>query len=158
MRAACRGILFKTVDRGASLSRMDDHEKAGGTPRPSSVSSALEDVAGEVANVAASGSLRLAWGAAVIVASGAAVWFLGESTGQWWPWVGLAVLASGAFAARLRWPFLRYAIAASAGLGGAAGNLLLGATTPLALGVAAVAALVAVTALLWSFTEALLTT
>ena len=85
------------------------------------------------------------------------MWFLGDLSGHWWPWAGLLVLASGALLARRRWRYLRYAIALAAGLAGAAGNLVLGATTPLALGIAAATAATAVVALLWSVTEAFLT-
>ncbi len=136
---------------------MNDQRPTSASADEAPTPSLLAEVAVDLTTQAASAGARLCLGLASVVAAGGVVWFLGDRSGHWWPWAGLLVLASGALLARLRWRSLRYVVALAAGLAGAAGNLLLGTTTPTALGVAAAAALVAVTALLWSVTEAFLT-
>lgn len=135
----------------------DDERDAGRDESRGATRSFAADVAVGVASDLASGSVRLLFGLGVAVVGGAAVFGLGSSTERWWPWMGLLVLAAGAFVARRWWPLGRYRVAMVVAVLGAGANLALGATSLPAVAVAVVAALIAIAALAWSLTEAVLT-
>lgn len=136
---------------------LDDEQGPERRLPPGTTRAFVASTATELAGEFASGGTRLALGVALSAAAGAAVWFLGDGTGHWWPWLGLLVLAAGAFVARTRWRLARYRVALVVAVVGAGANLALGATTLPAVVVAAVAAAIAIAAVCWSLTEALLT-
>jgi len=87
---------------------LDDEQGPERRLPPGTTRAFVASTATELAGEFASGGTRLALGVALSAAAGAAVWFLGDGTGHWWPWLGLLVLAAGAFVARTRWRLARY--------------------------------------------------